>query len=196
MASSGCVIPLKFIVVGDCQVGKSCLVRAFSEFPFDSSYSATVGVTFTVKQVSWEDQTLRIQLWDTAGQEAYRSITHTYYRDSHCAFIVYDITQGQTFDEIESWIVDVRKYCPPNCVIVLIGNKLDLEIRRQVTVAQLQTFAAKQGILYHEASAKTSENVLTLFKSSITVVLERRKAAQQDDRKPLESTPAKKKCCG
>jgi small GTP-binding protein len=196
MSSAVGVIPLKFIVVGDCQVGKSCLVRAFSELPFDSSYSATVGVTFTVKQVAWEDLTLRIQLWDTAGQEAYRSITHTYYRDSHCAFVVYDITQAQTFDEVESWIADVKKHCPPNCVIVLIGNKLDLEIRRQVAPATLQTFAAQQGILCHEASAKTSENVPTLFKSSITAVLERRQAAQQDASKPLESAPGKQKCCG
>jgi GTPase SAR1 family protein len=108
---------------------------------------------------------------------------------------VYDITQGQTFDEVESWIIDVKKYCPPNCVVVLVGNKLDLEIRRQVATTALQTFADQHGVLCYEAAAKTGENVQNLFKSIITVVLERRQAAQQDTTKPLESAVEKKKCC-
>jgi small GTP-binding protein len=188
-------IPLKFIVVGDCQVGKSCLVRAFSELPFDSVYSATVGVTFTIKQITWEQSTLRIQLWDTAGQEAYRSITHTYYRDANCACVVYDLTQMRTFEAIGSWIDDVRKFCPRNCLIVLVGNKLDLEIRREVTVTRLEAFAAEQGILCFEVSEKTNENVSILFKATIVGALERKRAAMEGEVRALNKADTTRGCC-
>jgi small GTP-binding protein len=192
------VVPLKFIVVGECQVGKSCLVRAFSELPFDSSYSATVGVTFTVKQVVLGDLTLRIQLWDTAGQEIYRSITQTYYRDAHCAFVVYDMTEASTFSLVSSWIADVRKICPPHCVIVLVGNKSDCATRRQIAATEVAEFAEKEKITAFECSAKTGDRVIPMFRASIDAVLERRKAdlaARAVKERAL--VPAQRgKCCG
>jgi small GTP-binding protein len=174
MASNTQIIPLKFIVVGACQVGKSCLVRAFSELPFDSEYSATVGVTFSVKQVIWDDLTLRIQLWDTAGQEVYRSITQTYYHDADCAFVVYDITDRESFLAVESWIEDVKRIGPPICLVVLVGNKVDRVGRRDVSTAQVDELVAKHAIMAFETSAKTGENVEVVFKQSIQAVLERR----------------------
>jgi small GTP-binding protein len=198
MLPSPDVIPLKFIVVGECQVGKSCLVRAFSELPFDSLYSATVGVTFTVKQVIFGDLTLRIQLWDTAGQEIYRSITQTYYREAHCAFVVYDITDASTFSAIPSWIADIRKICPPHCRVVLVGNKADCATRRQIGDGEAAEFAGREGILAFECSAKTGDNVRALFKSSIEAVLERRredlsaKALKQQELVPAQRAG----CCG
>jgi small GTP-binding protein len=196
MNLSSDVIPLKFIVVGECQVGKSCLVRAFSELPFDSIYSTTVGVTFTVKQIVFGDLTLRIQLWDTAGQEIYRSITQTYYRDAHCAFVVYDMTDESTFSMISGWIASVRKICPPHCMIVLVGNKSDCASRRQVAESSAAEFAEREKVIAFECSAKTGEKVIPMFRAAIEAVLERRKA--ELTRKALDQqalVPAQRSDC-
>jgi small GTP-binding protein len=127
-----------------------------------------------VKQVIFGDLTLRIQLWDTAGQEVYRSITQTYYRDAHCAFVVYDLTDSESFAAVEGWIEDVRRICPPHCQIVLVGNKVDCVNRRDVDAVAVEELVLKEGILSFEASAKTGDNVQTLFKKSIEAVLDRR----------------------
>ena len=163
MASPNPAFIFKFIIVGNSAVGKSCLLLRFDEDRFQPIHDVTVGVTFSIKMVRIEGQDVKVQIWDTAGQEIFRSITRSYYRDSACAIIVYDITDQASFDKIEDWIRDVRNLAPSDCLLVLVGNKLDLAAQRAISTSQGQELADKHGIMFFETSASTGEHVQTLF---------------------------------
>jgi Ras-related protein Rab-2A len=167
----------KFIIVGNSAVGKSCLLLRFDEDRFQPIHDVTVGVTFSIKMVQIEGQDVKVQIWDTAGQEIFRSITRSYYRDSACAIIVYDITDRNSFDKLEDWIRDVRNLAPPDCLLVLFGNKLDLEAQRAIRRDQGQELADRHGLYFFETSAATGTNVAEAFNECVTAVYTRAKSA-------------------
>lgn len=159
---------LKFIIVGNSAVGKSCLLLRFDEGRFQPIHDVTVGVTFSIKKLQIDGKSVKVQIWDTAGQEIFRSITRSYYRDSACAIIVYDITERGSFEKLGDWIRDVRNLAPPECQLVLVGNKIDLASQRVVSTTEGSDFADQHGLLFFEASAATGENVQELFNSCVT----------------------------
>jgi small GTP-binding protein len=167
----------KFIIVGNSAVGKSCLLLRFDEDRFQPIHDVTVGVTFSIKMVQIEGQDVKVQIWDTAGQEIFRSITRSYYRDSACAIIVYDITDKSSFDKVEEWIRDVCNLAPPDCLLVLFGNKVDLEQQRAILAEQGQDLADRHGLLFFETSAATGRNVAHAFNECVTAVYTRAKTA-------------------
>jgi Ras-related protein Rab-2A len=167
----------KFIIVGNSAVGKSCLLLRFDEDRFQPIHDVTVGVTFSVKMVKIDGQDVKVQIWDTAGQEIFRSITRSYYRDSACAIIVYDITDRNSFEKIDDWIRDVRNLAPPDCLLVLFGNKLDLDKQRAIATSQGQDLADRHGLLFFETSASTGENVATAFGECVQAVYGRAKTS-------------------
>ena len=120
------------------------------------------------KNISINDRNIRIQIWDTAGQEAYRSITRSYYKNSTCAFIVYDITEKKTFDDVDIWLRDVREICFKNVLIYLIGNKNDLEDKRQITYEEGKNYADENNLVFFETSALTGNNIEEIFIQSAT----------------------------
>ena len=120
------------------------------------------------KNISINDRNIRIQIWDTAGQEAYRSITRSYYKNSTCVFIVYDITEKKTFDDVDIWLRDCREICYKNVLIYLIGNKSDLEDKRQVTTEEGQKFAEENNLNFYETSALNGNNIEDIFIQSAT----------------------------
>ena len=122
------------------------------------------------KNISINDRNVRIQIWDPAGQEAFRSITRSYYKSSTCAFIVYDISEKRTFYNVHAWLQDCRDMCFKNVLIYLIGNKSDLEDKRQVTYEEGSIFAEKNGMLFFETSALTGKNVEKVFKQSTAYI--------------------------
>jgi len=167
----------KFIIVGNSAVGKSCLLLRFDEDRFQPIHDVTVGVTFSIKMVQIEGQDVKVQIWDTAGQEIFRSITRSYYRDSACAIIVYDITDRNSFEKVEDWIRDVRNLAPPDCILVLFGNKVDLEGNRAIQKSQGQDLADRHGLLFFETSAATGQNVAQAFNECVTAVYTRAKSS-------------------
>ena len=192
----------KFIIVGNSAVGKSCMLLRFDEDRFQPIHDVTVGVTFSIKMVTIEGQDVKVQVWDTAGQEIFRSITRSYYRDSACAIIVYDITDQSSFAKVEDWIRDVRNLAPSDCLLALVGNKLDLAAQRAVQTTEGQELAEKHGLLFFETSAATGENVQELFNECVAAVYTRAKGsnAQNVVRKisiEEQNTGNKKKtgCC-
>ena len=190
----------KFIIVGNSAVGKSCLLLRFDEDRFQPIHDMTVGVTFSIKMVHIDGQDVKVQIWDTAGQEIFRSITRSYYRDSACAFIVYDITDQTSFNKVEDWIHDVRNLAPSDCLLVLVGNKLDLESQRVIKTDQAQELADKHGIMFFETSAQSGQNVETLFSDCVSAVYQRAKAIQGENSPPQTSLnspkqPEKDQCC-
>jgi len=157
----------KLIIVGDTGVGKSCLVSKYCTKKFNALHEMTVGVDFgsTVVEIMKDKIPIRIkiQLWDTAGQEAFRSITRSYYKSSSGVILCYDITRMDSFEHITQWLEDIRSICHQNTPIILLGTKCDLESKRVVSTEMVQQFAEQHNLLFHEISSKTNINVTESF---------------------------------
>ena len=156
----------KYIIVGDPSVGKSNLLMKFAHNKFTDEYQATIGVEFGAKNIEFDNQIYRIQIWDTAGQENFRSITRAYYKNSVCAMVVYDITSLDSFHHVQNWIEDIRNQSPKTVLIILIGNKIDLEEKRAVSYDEGSEFAIRNGIIFAETSAKTGDGIEEIFLKS------------------------------
>ncbi|KAL8315073.1 hypothetical protein RB597_006830 [Gaeumannomyces tritici] len=148
---------------------------------FDNMYQATIGIDFLSKTMYLEDRTVRLQLWDTAGQERFRSLIPSYIRDSSVAVVVYDISNAKSFQNTRKWIEDVRAERGNDVIIVLVGNKTDLNDKRQVTTQQGEDEAKKFNLMFVETSAKVGHNVKNLFKRIALALpgMEGTEAAQQ-----------------
>ncbi|KAI3852762.1 hypothetical protein MKW92_031147 [Papaver armeniacum] len=162
----------KYIIIGDTGVGKSCLLLQFTDQRFQPVHDLTIGVEFGAKMVTIDTRPIKLQIWDTAGQEAFRSITRSYYRGAAGALLVYDITRRETFNHLARWLEDARQHASPNMSIALIGNKCDLAHRRAVTKEEGEQFAKENGLIFMEASARTSQNVNEAFTSTAKRILQ------------------------
>ena len=154
---------LKYIIIGDAAVGKSNLLLRFAQGDFKTEYQLTIGVEFGAKNIDLNNKKFRLQIWDTAGQENYRSITRAYYKNSVCAILVYDISNRESFEHISNWVEDCITQSPKTVFMVLVGNKSDLNEYRQVTFEEGQEMAKNNNMMFFETSAKTGENVEKIF---------------------------------
>ncbi|KAJ2960158.1 hypothetical protein NQZ79_g4530 [Umbelopsis isabellina] len=154
----------KLVFLGEQSVGKTSLITRFMYDTFDNTYQATIGIDFLSKTMYMEDRTVRLQLWDTAGQERFRSLIPSYIRDSSVAVVVYDITNRNSFLNTAKWIDDVRVERGNDVIIVLVGNKTDLNEKREVSVDDGEKKAKEYGVMFIETSAKAGHNVKTLFR--------------------------------
>jgi small GTP-binding protein len=150
---------LKIVVIGDSGVGKTCLLLRFVHEQWEPDSQPTLGVEFLAKVVETERHLIQLQLWDTAGQELFRSVTRGYYHGSAGALLVFDVTARDSFASVERWLRDVREVARPDLATVLIGNKTDLDGRREVSEEEARAYAERNRMLYFETSAKTGENV-------------------------------------
>uniref|UniRef100_A0A7S3JSL2 Uncharacterized protein n=1 Tax=Aureoumbra lagunensis TaxID=44058 RepID=A0A7S3JSL2_9STRA len=153
----------KYIIIGDTGVGKSCLLLQFTDKRFQAIHELTIGVEFGARMIEIDDRQIKLQIWDTAGQESFRSITRSYYRGAAGALLVYDITRRETFKHLTRWLEEARQNSNSNMVVMLIGNKADLEHRRAVSVDEGERFARDHGLIFMETSAKTAMNVERAF---------------------------------
>eukprot|EP00992_Anisonema_acinus_P004928 TRINITY_DN16733_c0_g1_i1.p1 TRINITY_DN16733_c0_g1~~TRINITY_DN16733_c0_g1_i1.p1 ORF type:complete len:205 (-),score=42.26 TRINITY_DN16733_c0_g1_i1:57-671(-) len=163
----------KYIIIGDSGVGKSCLLLQFTDKRFEPVHDLTIGVEFGARMVMIDNKQIKLQIWDTAGQESFRSITRSYYRGASGALLAYDVTRRETFDHLQSWLEDARQNSNTNMTIMLIGNKSDLDAKRQVSVEEGQSFAAEHGLIFLETSAKTAHNVDEAFIKTANVIYEK-----------------------
>ena len=200
---------LKFIIVGDSSVGKSNLLLRYLNNKFEDEYQATIGVEFGAKNIEINNINYRIQLWDTAGQEQFRSITRAYYQNSVCAIVVYDICNETSFKNVKEWVDDVRAQSPKNIYIMLVGNKNDLIEKRKVSYEKGIEFAQRNNINFIETSAKSGENVENLFYNCTNEIANRIKNNEYDlsddscgikvgeilNGKNNNNKKTKKKCC-
>ncbi|KAF5405293.1 Rab GTPase [Paragonimus heterotremus] len=154
-------------------VGKSCLLLQFTDRRFQPVYDLTIGVEFGARMINLDKKQIKLQIWDTAGQESFRSITRSYYRGAAGALLVYDVTRRDTYDHLTTWLEDARQHASPNMVITLVGNKCDLESRREVQREEGETFAQEHGLLFVETSAKTGVNVEESFVCTARTIYER-----------------------
>jgi small GTP-binding protein len=163
----------KFIVIGSSGVGKTSLLQRLIDGQFSADGSPTIGVEYLSTVLEIDDQPIKLQIWDTAGQEKFRSIAKSYFRHAVGVILVYDITDRKSFDDLSSWLNDVHQFSDPNASIALIGNKLDRAAERAVTTAEAQLFASSHQLTYLETSALGGDNVNEAFHRAAKAVYEK-----------------------
>ena len=166
-------LSFKIIVIGDSGVGKSCLTMKATKDYFDNYYSPTVGFEFFTLNIKLKDKCIRLQIWDTCGQEVYRSLITGFYRNSSLAILVYAIDNKQSFENIECWLNEVKTLGNPNVKIFLLGNKVDLELKRAITVEQGKNYTKQHALdQFYETSAKTGFNAQKVFVEAAKLLYE------------------------
>jgi Ras-related protein Rab-2A len=153
----------KYVIVGNSCTGKSCLLYRYIDNRFESMHNITIGVEFGSRVIMSNGHTIKLQIWDTVGQEAFKSITSSYFRGSIGAILVFDITDKKSFDDIKEWMDIVKDKSNSPVTFILIGCKSDLESERVITRMEAFSFAKKYDMDYIEASSKTCQNVNLLF---------------------------------
>jgi len=153
----------KFIIIGDAATGKSCLLHRFIDNKFMRDSTHTIGVEFGSKIINIQGNNIKLQIWDTAGQERFRSVTRSYYRGAAGALLVYDITSRESYNHLSTWLEDARTLASAGIVIILVGNKKDLEDEREVTFIEASRFAQENNLMFLETSALTGDNVEEVF---------------------------------
>ena len=157
-------LSFKIIIIGDPAVGKSCLTNQAIKNKFEELYSCTVGFEFLTFTLKLDDKIVKLQIWDTCGQEVYRSLISSFYRNASLAMIVYSIDSRESFFHLDTWLKDVRLLCNPDVKIFLIGNKADLESNRAVSKDEAQKYYENNNFNYFsETSAKSGFNAKEVF---------------------------------
>jgi Ras-related protein Rab-2A len=160
-----------FVIIGESGVGKSCLVLNFSEQKPRRQHQVTIACEFASRIIPVKGKEIKIHIWDTAGQENFRSITRSYYRSSVAAIVAYDITCKKSFEKIHGWITELRESAHNKISIFLVGNKLDLERQREVTYEQGYALAKQLKVKFTETCAFELTTVEAMFRSLAEDVL-------------------------
>ncbi len=153
----------KLIIIGDSGIGKSSLLNRFADNIYTDSYISTIGVDFKIRTLEVDGKIVKLQIWDTAGHELYRTITSSYYRGAHGIMLVFDITNPDTFQNLTLWLKEVENYAKDDVRKILVGTKSDLADKRKVAYADAVEYAKSHGMEYVETSAKTALNVELAF---------------------------------
>lgn len=163
----------RLIILGESGVGKTSILQRYKDSENDPNPQSTIGVDFSSKSIRHERGLLKLQIWDSAGQEKYRSLTRTYFRNTIACVLVYDVTDSKSFDAIESWVGELERYSNPNMVKLLIGNKTDLENERVVSFDAGLALARKHKMIFCEVSAKTNQKIEAAFNLIIEGIFKR-----------------------
>jgi small GTP-binding protein len=149
----------KVVFLGETSVGKSSIVSRFTRDEFFEYKEPTIGAAFQTKSIHTDNGFIvNMEFWDTAGQERYRALAPMYYRGAKAAFIVYDITNKETIQNAKYWIREITNKGEPGCILVLLGNKLDI-LNRQIEYEEVSSFIENSNIMFAEVSAKTGQNI-------------------------------------
>ena len=183
-------IDLKIILIGDAGVGKTSISGRYIDSSFKDAYQATLQVEKRMKIINEDDKTsIRLNIWDTAGQEKFRSITRQFYRDCQGAFIVFDLTKKSSFNELKTWINELKTHGNDDTVIIILGNKSDLTTEREISEDVIKN-EIKDKYKYFEVSAKTGNNVSLAFDEMKKLIMQKIKKNEQNE---SNTKPGKKK---
>ena len=158
------------VVIGESSVGKTCIVNRFIRNKFNSAEANTVGAIYETFTDTRNGNTFEVQIWDTAGQEKFRSLAPAYFRGSNAALAVFDMSKRSTFTCLESWISDFRTVAGESSVVIVVGNKADLTDHIQVSANEAKEWATARNMLFYEASAKTGMGVREIFQGLVDVL--------------------------
>mmetsp|Transcript_10667 Transcript_10667/g.10780 ORF Transcript_10667/g.10780 Transcript_10667/m.10780 type:complete len:180 (-) Transcript_10667:120-659(-) len=151
---------IQIIILGDGAVGKTSLLKMYSEKEFTQSHMATIGLDYvstTYKSPGGED--IAVKIWDTAGQERFKTITYSFYKQANGVIVTFDMTNQLSFNNVKTWLESIYQHADPNIVKVMVGNKLDLEDERKVSREEAKALADQHKMNYYETSAKLNKNI-------------------------------------
>ena len=156
-------INLNILLVGDANVGKTSILLKYTENFFPNQYQATIGVEYKMKIIKLNNMNIKLQIWDTAGQERYKSIAKNFFHSANGVFLVFDITDKKSFENLNKWIEDVNENSPKDCKYIIIGNKSDLSDQRTISTFEIDNFVKEKKSSYFEVSAKNDEGLNEAF---------------------------------
>lgn len=166
------VYRFKVILLGDIAVGKSSTLSRFVENAYTKEYRCNVGVDFKVKSLFIDEKRgADLQIWDTCGEERFRTITRQYYRETRGIILIFDLTNRTSFDNLDKWMEELNTHAPKDVSVILLGNKSDLNNERVTSYNEATNFALKHDIKYIEISAKTGNNVISVFESLTSTMI-------------------------
>ena len=197
---------LKLLTLGESQVGKSSILFRYSDNKFLLTKAATIGIDMKSKIIKSGTEKIKVSIYDTAGQERFRSIIKNYYKGANGVLLVYDITKRDTFKKLDFWLEDLKNNSDDidNLFIFLVGNKSDLEENREVSLEEANEFAKSKKLPYMEVSAKSGKNVKELFEKTIKGAMIKLMNKNEENNKEIiqclfidkeEKTVKNKRCC-
>jgi small GTP-binding protein len=196
MVTSECDINLKILLLGDSSVGKTCFLLRYVEDTFTHNHISTIGVDYKIKLVNENNQLIKLQIWDTAGQDRFRCITKNYFRGSDGIMLIYDITNQMSFNNIRNWITQIKDSLGDDARITLVGNKVDLESNRIVLKEDGIKLANEHGFSFFETSAKEKINVDEAFSNLTREMLKKNTGlGKRGNNLSKNMTNKEKKCC-
>ena len=195
----------KVLLLGNSDVGKSSLLLRYVDSVWNDAFVPTIGVDFKVKTLNINDKKIKMQIWDTAGQERFRTVVATYFRGAHGILLLYDVTNKDSFKNLESWLIEIEKNAKEKVLKILIGNKCDLTDDREISTEEGKAFALRNGMEFMETSAKMNTNVTEAFETLGKLMIEFNSKGNQgtqknNDNKNLKAgsgknLKTKKGCC-
>jgi len=188
---------LKIIIIGNSAAGKTSLLMRFAEQYFSESFSATIGVDYKMRTCTLNNgKSVNLQIWDTAGQEKFRTIVTSYWRGADAALFVFDLTDLDSFHAIKTWALDAERYGKPSLQKLVVGNKADLTKNRVVTRQMGEELSKSLGFPYLEVSAKTGHGVEEAFQTLAENIMANRGNLQEITLNLKEQGPGPSGCCG
>lgn len=192
----------KVVIVGKSSVGKSSIMLKFTDDRFTENYLTTIGVDFKFRSFKLKEEAFKLQIWDTAGQEKYQTITKTFYKGAHAVIVVFDITSRTSYDEMTNmWLTEVESNCDKDVEIAIVGNKSDMDNKREVSFQEANDCAMRHNCSYFETSAKNGNNIEKVFFELTEVIYAKEKmkiTTEADLGVTLQGTEPKtvtKGCC-
>ena len=191
----------KILILGDSKVGKSCFLTRYADNTYKEDYLSTIGMDYKIKNYELEDgRIIKLYIWDTAGQDKFRSITSNFYKGADGIILIYDITDRKTFNSVRNWINNIQEEAPDKVALVLAGNKVDDEKNRKVQESEGKKIADEYSLPFFECSAKSDINVTQTFDTLIKKVVQinpKNKEGQKlkQNRNNGKNGDEKKKCC-
>ena len=186
----------KILLLGDSSVGKTCFLMRYTDNTFQEIHMSTIGLDYKLKNVQLDDgKMVKIQIWDTAGQDRFRSITKNYYKGAHGIILIYDITNQKTFENVKNWINQIKEEVSNKVTIILVGNKIDDEDHRVVSTEQGEKMAKDFGLMFFECSAKSGVNIDSTVNELVKKTVENYSKVKMEGEKLKNKKGGKKGCC-
>ena len=193
-------IVYKVLLLGDSTVGKTCFLLRYCDKTFQDAHLSTIGLDYRVKTMTLKNKkNIKLQIWDTAGQDRFRAITKNYYKGANGIILIYDVTNLQTYENVKNWITQIREETNPNVVIYLAGNKIDIpEEERAVKTEEGKEIADEYKLQFKETSAKDGINVNEVFQElveKIDEVFSKLEVPKSEQKNKLYDGKSKKRAC-
>ena len=186
----------KVLVIGDTSVGKTSFIMRYADNIFQESYIATIGMDYKLKNINLENGKLvKLQIWDTAGQEKFHSITKSFYKGANGIILIYSVIDNNSLNNVKKWMESIKAQVPDDVAVILVGNKRDDEEMRQVTAEQGEDMAENYKLPFFECSAKTGDNLDAAFDKLVKMMLEISQTAKKGKKLKQKQAGGNSKCC-